>query len=305
MALDDSLIPELADPFDPLPVVPPATLVGPDGLPATSGRIVSEEWLRARPNAITLPEEGSVASPTISDEEYPISIPWDDILVDDPESDADIVYRIRTVLEVLHGEEAEQREQELVEELGVKSLREYLQKPTGFFTDHLTRYTKSRRKAPIYWPLSVGKGRYTIWLYYPRLSEATLFTAVNSYIDPKLQAVRSELEEIRQDKSRRSRFDELTELAEELETMRRTLLEIGELPYKPDHDDGVPICAAPLYPLIRHSGWRKTLQDEWKRLAKGDYDWAHLAYAIWPDRVREKAKEDKSIAIAHGLEGET
>ncbi|TVQ96451.1 MAG: hypothetical protein EA399_15900 [Desulfovibrionales bacterium] len=31
-------------------------------------------------------------------------------------------------------------------------------------------------------------------------------------------------------------------------------------------------------------------------------DWAHLAYRIWPDRVREVCKTDRSIAIAHGLE---
>jgi hypothetical protein len=30
--------------------------------------------------------------------------------------------------------------------------------------------------------------------------------------------------------------------------------------------------------------------------------WAHLAYSIWPKRVREKCKTDRSIAIAHGLE---
>ncbi len=37
-------------------------------------------------------------------------------------------------------------------------------------------------------------------------------------------------------------------------------------------------------------------------MEKGDYDWAHLAMAYWPDRVREKCKTDKSLAIAHDLE---
>jgi hypothetical protein len=37
-------------------------------------------------------------------------------------------------------------------------------------------------------------------------------------------------------------------------------------------------------------------------LEKGDYDWAHLAMAYWPDRVREKCETDKSLAIAHDLE---
>jgi hypothetical protein len=37
-------------------------------------------------------------------------------------------------------------------------------------------------------------------------------------------------------------------------------------------------------------------------LQKGEYDWAHLAYSIWPDRVRKKCVKDLSMAIAHGLE---
>jgi len=40
----------------------------------------------------------------------------------------------------------------------------------------------------------------------------------------------------------------------------------------------------------------------WTKLQKGDYDWAHLAMSYWPERVREKCKTDKSLAIAHGLE---
>jgi hypothetical protein len=49
--------------------------------------------------------------------------------------------------------------------------------------------------------------------------------------------------------------------------------------------------------------WQKDLKACWEDLAAGDYDWAHLAYSIWPDRIREKCKTDRSLAIAHGLEG--
>ena len=38
-------------------------------------------------------------------------------------------------------------------------------------------------------------------------------------------------------------------------------------------------------------------------LSAGAYDWSHLACAIWPDRVREVCRTDRSIAIALGLEG--
>jgi hypothetical protein len=40
----------------------------------------------------------------------------------------------------------------------------------------------------------------------------------------------------------------------------------------------------------------------WEALEAGEYDWAHLAYALWPDRVKKVCKLDRSIAIAHGLE---
>jgi hypothetical protein len=64
----------------------------------------------------------------------------------------------------------------------------------------------------------------------------------------------------------------------------------------------VQISAAPLWPLFRHKPWQKVLKDTWAKLEKGDYDWAHLAMNYWPERVREKCKTDKSLAIAHGLE---
>jgi hypothetical protein len=47
---------------------------------------------------------------------------------------------------------------------------------------------------------------------------------------------------------------------------------------------------------------RKDLKNCWEKLAAGEYDWAHLAHSMWPDRVREKCKIDRSLAIAHNLE---
>jgi hypothetical protein len=64
----------------------------------------------------------------------------------------------------------------------------------------------------------------------------------------------------------------------------------------------VQVSAAPLWPLICHKPWQKVLKDTWAKLEKGDYDWARLAMNYWPERVREKCKSDKSLAIAHGLE---
>ena len=176
-----------------------------------------------------------------------------------------------------------------------------------FFPLHLKQYSKSRRKAPIYWPLSTTSGSYTLWLYYPSLTNQTLYTAVNDFVEPKLKQVSRDAGTLRDKGSARSHDDiraleALQTLELELIDLRDLLLQIAPT-YRPNHDDGVQITAAPLWELFRHKPWQKVLKDTWAKLKKGDYDWAHLAMAYWPDRVREKCKTDKSLAIAHGLEG--
>jgi hypothetical protein len=186
-------------------------------------------------------------------------------------------------------------------------VRRWLQK--DFFAFHLQRYSKSRRKAPIYWPLSTASGSYTLWIYYPSLNNQTLFTAVNDFLDGpngKLTQISRECAELRMKGSGRSsdeekQYETLQTFEQELTDLRDTLLKIAPT-YQPKHDDGVQITAAPLWQLFRHKPWQKVLKDTWAKLEKGDYDWAHLAMAYWPDRVREKCKTDKSLAIAHGLE---
>lgn len=316
ISINPSILPELQKPFDPLPPCPPGMLVGPAGLPAEPGRIVSEEWLRARPDAGTLPPEGAVQNPTISDEEYPLRISWDGILVDDPgfygggPHRDDIVRRVREVLELLWGDRARAIEEEACEILGVSELREYFRRPAGFFQDHLKRYSKSRRKAPIYWPLSTASGSYTVWLYYHRVNDQTLYAAVNKYIEPKIAEVERGI--IRMEKeigegggrgaSLRDRLNEGCAFLGELRELREELLRIAGLPYSPNLNDGVIISAAPLHKLFRLRSWARDTEECWKKLGRGDYDWAHLAYTLWPERVGEKCRKDCSIAIAHGRE---
>ena len=183
-------------------------------------------------------------------------------------------------------------------------VRRWLQR--DFFPLHLKQYSKSRRKAPIYWPLSTISGSYTLWLYYPHLTSQTLYTAVNDFVEPKLKQVSRDAAILRDKGAARTRDDEkafeaLQALELELIELRDTLLDIAPT-YRPNHNDGVQITAAPLWPLFRHKPWQKVLKDTWAKLEKGDYDWAHLAMSYWPDRVHEKCKTDKSLAIAHDLE---
>lgn len=213
------------------------------------------------------------------------------ILVDDQGHPHDLVRLVEQVLETFDVPVAE-------------DVRRWLQK--DFFAFHLKRYSKSRRKAPIYWPLATASGSYTLWLYYPSLSDQTLFTAVNDFVDPKLDDVRRDLQDLRDKGAGRSKQDEkhleaLASLEHELADLRDSLLEIAPN-YRPRHDDGVQITSAPLWKLFRHKPWQKALKDTWAKLEKGDYDWAHLAMNYWPERVRDKCVTDKSLAIAHGLE---
>jgi hypothetical protein len=272
--------PELPDPFAPLPVCPPGQLQNAQGLPAR-------------------PEDVPAA--------YPVRISWDGILVDDPNHPLDIERRVREVIEIIWsgkegGPTAEAIENEACEILGVKSLRDYFRKPAGFFTDHLKRYSKSRRQAPIYWPLSNASGSYTLWIYYHRLTDQTLHTVLADFLKPKIKSVEQEISGLRGQGKVGSQIGELQSFLDELLALHEEIERVIKLPWKPNLNDGVLITAAPLWKLFRFSKWQKDLKACWAELEAGDYDWAHLAYNVWPTRVREKCRADRSLAIAHGLE---
>ena len=213
------------------------------------------------------------------------------ILVDDQGNQHDLARLVEEVLVRVNGHVSD-------------GVRRWLQR--DFFAFHLQRYSKSRRKAPIYWPLATTSGNYTLWVYYPSLTSQTLYTAINDFVEPKLKQVGADVTALRNKGSARTRDDEkqfeaLQAFELELIELRDTLLKLAPT-YKPNHDDGVQISAAPLWPLFRHKPWQKVLKDTWAKLEKGDYDWAHLAMNYWPERVHEKCEADKSLAIAHGLE---
>lgn len=233
--------------------------------------------------------------------------------MDDRDHPNDVVRRVRAVLGALwpEGADAGRIEGEACAILGVHELREYFAKPAAFFGDHLKRYSKSRRQAPIYWPISTNSGSFTLWLYYHRLSSDTLFTAVNRYVDPKIEQIRRRAAELRgrldaasgrEATGLREQHDRASGFLRDLEGFRAELLRVAGLAYQPNLDDGVIINAAPLHKLFRHREWAKATRECWAKLERGDYDWARLAYTLWPERVQQKCRTDKSPAIAHGLD---
>ena len=256
---------ELPDPFDPLPVCPPGMLHGPDGLPAKPGDVPSD---------------------------YPLHIDWDGILVDDPGHEDDIVRRVSNVLEVIWKERAEAIEREACEILGVRELRDYFRKPGswGFWMDHVKRYSKSRRKAPIYWYLRSAKGNYGLWLYYHRLDKDILFKALLNYVEPKIRLEEDRLKTLRgrkeaagssgrEAKQIEKDLDRQEQFVSELRDFADKLRRAANLHLDPDLNDGVVLNIAPSWEL---APWKEAKQ-YWDELVEGKYEWSSIG-----KQLREK-----------------
>ena len=262
-AKGEQAIPEFGDVFDALPFMP----------------VVSQ---------------GEAACPARLD------VPTDGILTNNSDSSLCLAGHVREVMHWLWADRADDMEYELCQLIGFKSLQAYLASPTGFFDYHFKRYTKSRRKAPIYWLLASEDGTVDYWVYYPKLSKNTL---------PQLIIrLREQQEQLRtrlnaalaaHDKTQES---QIRAEQEQVEGMMDELNRILAAGYVPNHDDGVPVTAAPLLHLAASRPWRVECEKNMELLEKGDYDWSHLAMSMYPARVTQKAKKDWCMALTHGLE---
>ena len=232
--------------------------------------------------------------------DYAINIPEDGILSNQTEGAICLSSRVRDVMHFLWAERADDLEYELCQLIGCKSLQAYFESPTGFFEYHFKRYTKSRRKAPIYWPLSSEDGSLTYWVYYPKLSKNTLPSLILKLRDEN-EAIRSNINNalVAHDKVLETN---LRAQQQQVEGMIVEITRIIDSGYEPNHDDGVPVTSCPLVNLIRHRGWSAECTSNLEVLQKGDYDWSHLAMSMFPSRVTQKAKKDWCMALTHGLE---
>ena len=130
-----------------------------------------------------------------------------------------------------------------------------------------------------------------MWLFYQKLSRATLFTVLNDVIDPALKGIDEQVLQVKGSNS----ADEakLSALLDEIRDFRDSIQEILSAGFSCDIDDGVVITAAPLRKLFSHSGWREELEEKWAGLEVGDYEWSKIAFNYWPERVLKKCLEDR------------
>lgn len=187
-----------------------------------------------------------------------------------------------------------------------KDFRAWLAK--DFFPLHIRMYSKSRRKAPIYWQLATPSAKYSVWLYIQAFSQDTLFRVQNDYAVPKLAHEERRFELLSSELREHATAAQRRELAvqeafvEELRAFIEEVKRVAPL-WNPNLDDGVIINFAPLWRLVpQNKPWQKELKSTWDALCEGRYDWAHLAMHLWPERVVPKCAKDRSLAIAHGLE---
>ena len=238
------------DPFAPLPVCPPAMLVGADGFPVKS------------------PPAG-----------YPIPLPSDWVLLDEPGSPLDLAAAVDAAAAA-----ASPKGEDLLADaaavLGRRSVREYLAKQ--FFKDHISRYSKSRRQAPLYWQLTIPSGAWSAWIYAPMFSREMLFAVVRE-ADRRLAAgaerVRAwVLEQGATGNGRElsKRLDTERALIEQLTEFRNDIARIAGLGWEPDLDDGFVLNAAPLSRWFPKNTWKQASEalDEIRKGKK--FGWATI-----------------------------
>jgi hypothetical protein len=277
LATGDRHWPAEPPPLDPLPMCSPAMLVSEDGSPV-----------------IDAPEG------------YPVWI--SPVLVEDPGHRLDLATRVRAVFDVIFGDDADRWWADVGATLGARGgdIQTWLAK--GFFEHHLKAHSKSRRKAPLLWPIGTRTGSYLVWLYAHRMSSDTLFQLLNDLVAPKVTLEEQLLTRLRQDAgsdptaSQRKSIEKQEIFVAELRELRAEIEALTPV-WAPDLNDGIVIVLAPLWRLFtHHRAWSKELKQQWGKLSNGEYDWAKLAMHLWPERVISKCAEDRSVAIAHGLE---
>ncbi|WP_295431643.1 BREX-1 system adenine-specific DNA-methyltransferase PglX [uncultured Thiodictyon sp.] len=279
-ALDPSLSPSLPHAFSPSNPFPLGSLLGSDGRSARR-----DEDIRDLPFALAADKALHGKQVVSDDRRYPVEVSWDGVIPDDPEHASDLLAGIRRVLETIWPEEYERTEATFCEGLQIKNLGDYLRKAGngGFWSDHIKRYSMSRRKAPIYWLLQSSKKSYALWLYYHRLDKDLLFKALVKYVEPKIRLEVTRLEALRnqqvaagtsgkESKQLAKHAERQEDFLSELRDFEDKLRRAANLHLEPDLNDGVVLNIAPLHELVP---WKEA-KKHWDELIAGKYEWSSI-----------------------------
>jgi hypothetical protein len=231
-----------------------------------------------------------------------------EVLVTDRGSKDDVGEALRALVDEECSFTFEELNSELSKHNGEESVESFLRRAEGFFSFHLNQHSVGNRKSPIYWQLATPSSSYSVWLYYHRIARDTFFQVLNEHVKPKMNHERQKLERMRSEagteptRSQGKEIEEQEKFVAELSSMVEEVERIAPL-WNPELNDGVIINFAPIWRLVpQNKAWQKECKSCWDTLVKGDYDWAHLAMHLWPERVVPRCVTDASLAIAHGLE---
>jgi hypothetical protein len=253
---------------------------------AWDGVVVTNEQVETIPDCPPgMLVDGYGLPPVTQPFEYPVSVAWNGLLVDDGGGSNDLIDHLMQVCEHLWRGSSDRIVNEMCISLGVKELRDYFRKPGkgGFWDDHVSRYTKSRRKSPIYWLLQSSKKNYALWLYYYRLDKDILFKTLTNYVEPKLRLEAERLQALMTQKAQAGDSGkEAKRLAKEVEKQEDFLSELRDfedklrraanLNLEPDFNDGVVLNIAPLRELVP---WKEA-KAYWEELLEGKYEWSSI-----------------------------
>ncbi|MHB8660064.1 MAG: hypothetical protein ACYC91_19420 [Solirubrobacteraceae bacterium] len=224
--------------------------------------------------------------PTAAPVGYVIPIPANGLLVDEPGHPHDIAAAVSHAVMAVSVDPVA-LEAEVLDVLGRKTVRDYLRRQ--FFKDHLSRYSKSRRKSPIYWPLSVPSKAWGVWLYAPMLSREALYAIAQEAARRERLAteavfrLQNDQQSGKTDRRAREVAEELDleeKLIEELRRFRTEAERVAGLGWEPTLDDGIVLCAAPLADLF--PAWPEANKAR-HELRKGQHEWA--AVARWAEEL--------------------
>lgn len=219
--------------------------------------------------------------PQAPPEGYPLDFPSDGIMLDQSGHDRDLAEAVSRAAAVLGGSDDELSEAVATLMPNKPSLAGYLR--GQFSKQHLTMYSKSRRKAPIYWQLQVPSKNWGVWLYAPKLSREMLFALVRVSEQRKRLAER-QIAHLNRESETGESSRKASEVAKELEVEQKLAVELGtfnaeaeqiaNLGWEPDLNDGMVLNAAPLADLF--PGWRDAARYR-EELRAGKYEWATVA----------------------------